>query len=269
MTCQTIQNKVLALPDPRQVPEPLRDHLDGCAACQAWWRQAVRLERLLENLPTPTPPADKKAVMIDELTTAGPVIKSVPAAARRANGNRFAAVFGTSTAKYVAGLAAAILVGVGGWQLFKPAGSPVVAKESPRHPLLEKVVQRDVALAKAGSPAERLDVLGGLAEDFATEARSLARVGSAEDLDELARWFDKVVRDGIGQQADHLPPGMNRADKKALLDRLTAKLAETGQEADRAIPTAPPQSKAALEKIKYSARDGQAKLREILAREGT
>ena len=70
MTCQDVQNKILILPDPRRVPEPLREHLDGCPACLAWWKQAAWLERLLEQLPAPPPPADKKSALIDELTSA-------------------------------------------------------------------------------------------------------------------------------------------------------------------------------------------------------
>src|SRR4051812_47182183 len=153
MTCQSAQNRVLMLPDPRQVPDALRAHLDGCPACLAWWQRAARLERLLEQLPAPPAPADKKAVMIDELTAAGPVIKSVPA-------DRIAPVPSPGTAflkrvgKYAAALAAAVLVVVGGVKLIPKGGNQTVDVKpaGPRHPLLDSVVRRDVALATADTP---------------------------------------------------------------------------------------------------------------------
>ena len=82
MNCQSVQNRILSLPDPRQVPDALRAHLDACPDCERWWRQAARLERLLAELPAPPAPAGKKEALIDELTAAGPVIKSVPAVGR-------------------------------------------------------------------------------------------------------------------------------------------------------------------------------------------
>ena len=36
MNCQAIQNRILALPDPRHIPEPLREHVLACAVCLAW-----------------------------------------------------------------------------------------------------------------------------------------------------------------------------------------------------------------------------------------
>src|SRR4051812_5695265 len=160
MTCQSAQNRVLMLPDPRQVPDALRAHLEACPACLAWWERATRLERLLEQLPAPPAPADKKAVLIDELTAARPVIKSVPAG-RRGPVPSPGTAFLKRVGKYAAALAAAVLVLVGGWKLIPKGGNqPVVEKQAgPRHPLLDSVVKRDVALAKADTPARRLEVL--------------------------------------------------------------------------------------------------------------
>src|SRR4051794_34480520 len=121
MNCQSAQNRILLLPDPRQVPDAVRAHLDECPACLAWWQRAARLERLLEQLPAPPAPADKKAVLIDELTAAGPVIKSVPSDHRGeipSPGTAFLKRVG----KYAAALAAAVLVVVGGWKLI-PKGN--------------------------------------------------------------------------------------------------------------------------------------------------
>lgn len=259
MNCQTIQNKVLALPDPRKVPEPLRTHLDACPACLGWWHQAVRLERLLEQLPAPIPPADKKAVLVEELNTAGPIIKSVPTAGR---GTAPARQFLTRrTAAYAGGLAAAVLVAIGVARLFTspPPGKPDVVV-LPRHPLLEKIVQRDVALAREASPEERLKILGGLADDLLAETQSLARVASPEDLDELAETFHMVVNDGIVTRAQKLPLRLTPDQRAALLAGLADRLARAGTQAEQIRRESPPGSQPALQRIANIARDGQKRL---------
>jgi hypothetical protein len=269
MNCESVQNKVLALPDPRQVSPALREHLDGCPACKAWWQQAARLERLLERLPAPPPPADKKAALIEELTAAGPVIRTVPSVPRPAGPSRLVGLLKTRAAKYAGALAAAVLLAVGGWQLIKPTGTATVEVAAPRHPLLEKAVQRNVALARPqNTPAQRLEILGELADDLSAESRSLARVGTPEDLNQLAEWFTLVVNEGIERQARSLPPGMNPTERRDLLNRLTAKLAGAGRQVDQVAGESPEQAKEPLKKIVDAAQDGQKRLQKILAETG-
>jgi hypothetical protein len=267
MNCQTIQNRILALPDPRQVPGPLHEHLSGCAACLEWWKQAVRLEQLLEQLPVPAAPNDRKAAMIDDLTAAGPVIKSVPTLHRPSGRSPLAAVLAIPGLAYVGGLAAAILVLVGGWQLFRTGPAPVAKIIPSEDPLLKAMVRRDLALAQAKTPAQRLEVLGGMADDLSGEARNLARVATAEELRELSGLFRKVVDDGIIKQARDFPPhGLSVSERKTLFETLAAKLAEAGQEADRSARESPPHAQPALKTIADTARDGQTRLR-AMARE--
>lgn len=268
MNCQAIQNKVLALPDPRRLPDELREHVEACAGCRAWWQQAAKLERLLERLPAPPAPADKKTAMIDDLTAAGPVIRTVPRLAEPAGlpGGDFL----RRNSRYVAALAAAVLVVLGGWLLLKPNGQKGEVAAAPRHPLLEKLVQRDVALARATTSAQRLEILGGLADDLSGETRSLARVASPEDLDALARWFDGIVRKGIVDRAGSVA-GLNTltpAEKAELFTRLADKLAEAGREAEKVAGESPPHSQPALKKMADTAKDGQAKLRELARNAG-
>src|SRR5690349_17844702 len=119
MNCQTFQNRILALPDPRQLPENLQAHLEACPACVGWWKQAARLERLLAQLPAPPAPGDKKEALLDELTAAGPVIKSIPAI-HRSGRSIFVRVWSHPSARIAAGLAAAILIVVSGWMMTRP-----------------------------------------------------------------------------------------------------------------------------------------------------
>jgi hypothetical protein len=256
MTCQDVQNKILALPDPRRVPELFREHLESCPACLAWWKQAARLEGLLEQLPAPPPPADKKTALIDELTSVGPVIRTIP---RPAAVDR--PLITRRMLAYAGGLAAAVLVGVGVWLAVRPSNRPEAPTVAQRYPLLTSVREKNVALSRAETPAKRLEILGGLADDLAAETRSLARVANPEELNELAGWYRRVVNDGIVRQAENLPRhGITPDQKRTLLEGLAARLAETGAEAERLANEAPPESKPALKRIAETAREGQQRL---------
>ncbi|HUR55370.1 MAG TPA: hypothetical protein VMZ71_14650 [Gemmataceae bacterium] len=259
MNCQSVQNKILSLTDPRRLPEVLRAHVDECPACVAWYANAVRLERYLEILPAPPAPADKKFALIDELTADGPVIKSVPKIDRRPSPIK---------GRHVAALAASLLIAVGGWWVFTGgSGPPPVTAAHPKHPLLDKMVQRNKLLARADTPGKRLVVLGDMADDLNAETKSLARVASPEELNDLAHWFGKVVNKGIVQQAGQMAPhAMTAAEKVALFNQLAGKLSEAGAEVEKVSREAPTASQPALKKIADTARDGQMKLR-AMARE--
>jgi len=264
MTCQSVQARILALPDPRRLPDAFRAHVAACPDCAAYWKQAARLETLVAALPVPPAPADKKTTFLDDLAAEALVFPKVTAPSRRAwNLPR-------PSAKALAGLAAALLVGVGVWSATK-GGKPVAALKppAPRHALLEKVVQRDLALAKARTPGDRLDALAGLAEDLAAESRGLALVAGADELREVADWFRTVVSDGVVEQAGRVPPNALTPDqRRALLTRLTDRLAEAGRAAEQAATDSPPHAQPALRSIADTARDGQTKLRALAAREG-
>jgi hypothetical protein len=259
MNCQSLQNRILALPDPRQVPGNLRQHLDACPGCLAWWKQAAKLEGLLAHLPVPPAPADKKTALLDELSASEPVIRSVPVAPR-------SQPWRLPDVRVLAGLAAAVIIAVGGWLLVRPGpGTNLQAKESPRDPFLEKIVQRDLALAQARTADERLTVLGGLADDLSTEARSLSKIAKPDELRDLSGMFQKVVNEGIVEQARKLPEhSLTQTQKRELLAKLSGKLAEAGKQADEAARESPPQAQPALKSISETARDGQTKLKAIL-----
>jgi hypothetical protein len=260
MNCQAIQNRILSLPDPRQIPDALLEHVAGCAGCRVWAEQAARLEGLLERLPVPPAPADKKSDLIADLDR-GPV--AVPA--RRP----FAAPsFFRRNAALVGGLAASVAVALGAWLLLSGNGSaPIVARTpTPKHPFLEKVVKHDVALAKADTPAKRLEVFDGLAGDISAEARGLARIANAEELRDVAQWYDRVVKKGMMPQAEQLagadlvvPP----AERKSRLEALAGKLAATANETEKAATEVPQDAKPTLQRIATTARDAEKKLREL------
>jgi hypothetical protein len=260
MNCQTVQNKILALPDPRHVPDALRAHVNACAGCRAWADLAGRLEGLVAQLSVPAGPADKKAALIAKLRTQP---ATVEVATERP------ATFRTwvkQNAALVGGLAAAVLVAVGAWAMIGKNGTKEVADvTSPRDPFLEKMVQRDVALAKAATPSQKLQALGGLADDLSAEARGLARIASPDELKDVARWFDRVVKEGVVPRAKDLSgdAGSTPAERKAQLADLATRLGHAADEVKKASGEVPPDAKPILERIADTARFGQKKLQDL------
>lgn len=239
------------------MPATLREHLDGCAECTAWWQNVVRIEGLIEQLPVPAS-AEKKAALIASLTEPEPIIRP-----RFTTQPATAPFFTRRRVAYFTGLAASGVLAVGAWMAVRgPGPTPLV--KAPKHPLLDTVVQRNVALAKAVTPAERLMALGGWADDIRTKARDLARVASQDDLKTLAGWYDKLVRDGLVQQAEKMPAlAMEPVAKAKLLNDLAGKLANAGDDAERLVKEVPPGAQSSLQRIAESARDGEQKLRRL------
>ena len=268
MNCQVVQNKILAEPDPRLLPERLRLHVAGCEACRAWAEQAARLEALIEKLPAPAAPSAKKAALVSKLERGEPIITrpvTTPAAARSPRESRVSAIidFVRDNALVIGGLAAAILVAWGAWSLF-PRNGPKPEMAMPEDPFLRRIVERDLELAKAESAGKRLHVLSGMADDLSAQACALARVASPEELRDLARWYDKVVNDGLVKQAENLPvrtrtPAEEQA-RTAALNALAKQLSNTAAETDNLLRSVPPESKPALQKIVDTARHGQKKI---------
>jgi len=271
MNCSTLRNAILALPDPRSVPDPLGAHLAACTACRLWAEQVARLETLLERLPVPPPPADKKSALVASLTgqrPAGPFAErfapspapssSVPSSARWSRS-------WVRHATLVGALAAAVLLAWGAW-VFLPAPGPKSdqAEATPEHSFLKAVARRNVALARTESPREKFQALVGLTDDLSAEAVALARVASPEDLKDIARWFDRVVREGLIRQAERMPEhALTAAERHAEFAALARKLADTAARTEGAAVEVAPEARAALERIRDSARFGEKKLSEL------
>src|SRR5262245_55441701 len=140
MNCQAVQNKILALPDPRRVPDSLREHVVKCDACRVWAEQVGRLESLLERLPVPPPPADKKTAMVAELHRE-PATTEPAVATRDEVGSPFRR-FLKENSTLVGGLAAAIVVAFAAWWLYPKNGpKPDMVQSTPEYPLLKNMTQ--------------------------------------------------------------------------------------------------------------------------------
>ena len=73
MNCQVVQNKILAEPDPRLLPERLRLHVAECEDA-ALGGSAARLEALVERMPAPSAPSGKMAALVGKLERGEPII---------------------------------------------------------------------------------------------------------------------------------------------------------------------------------------------------
>ena len=134
----------------------------------------------------------------------------------------------------------------------------------PDDPFLKKMVERNLELAKADSAGKRMQVLSGMADDLSAQARGLARVANPEELRDIARWYDRVVKDGLVKQTENLPvrihtPAEEQARASAL-NALARQLNDTAAETDKLLGSVPPESKPALQKIVETARHGQKKI---------
>ncbi len=261
MNCQAAQNQILALPDPRELSLALRDHVLTCAACQAWAKQAARLEAILEQLPTPAAPEQKKEAMIGDLMQADPVILPMATPAARPGFGLVAVRFLRRNAAYVGGLAAAVLVAVGVYSFWPTKTGHGDVVKTQKDPLLEKMVAGNTALARADTPNRKLEVLGGMADDLATGTREHARIASGAELKQMAGWYEKVVKDGMVKQAEKLPIHMTAAEKAKLLEPLASKLEADATAAEKLAGEAPPDAQPALKRMADTAREGEKSLR--------
>ena len=160
MNCQVVQNKILAEPDPRLLPERLRLHVAGCEECRAWAAQAARLEALVERMPAPSAPSGKKAALVGKLERGEPIITRPLAAPAVPSSQRVSPMvvlveFVRNNALVIGGLAAAVLVAWGAWALFPRNGPKPEMVAIPDDPFLKKMVERNLELAKADSVGKR------------------------------------------------------------------------------------------------------------------
>jgi hypothetical protein len=167
--------------------------------------------------------------------------------------------------RFAAGsVAAAILLGVLGWLVFRgPQQQPQMAKRIPPDPdpLLASILQRDLRLAEADKPQERVETLADLAEDLSQEVKTLAPKPEAKDfLQILVKNYRNVVEKGLLEVAKDLP--LAGEDTNQVLNKLANRMHQAGREADELAKTKlPDTSKKPLQELSKIAYDADEKLR--------
>ena len=220
----------------------------------------LRLEGLLEQLPAPPAPADKKAGLVSHLTRGEPIITrplALPAAPREFHPIEFL----RRNATLIGGLAAALLIALGAWALFPRNGPKSEMASIPDDPFLKKMVQRTW---RSRRPT-RLPSVSRCSAAWPMISRRRPATSPASParmrLRDLARWYDKVVKDAIVKQVEKMPVhAMPPAERQAQFKALAERLGETAAETDQLLGAVPPDAKPALQKIVDAARDGQKRL---------
>jgi hypothetical protein len=188
MTCDTAQNRLLALPDPDRLPDDLHAHLAGCELCRRYADRMTVLDAELAALPAPAS-ADARAAFLESLAAAGPVIRTVPTAPFRSS----VSLWGLAARvrwKPVFATAAAALVAVGVWSAIPGPKPPVAEVDGPRSELVKKVVRYNTELAKASDPRERVAKLAELAADLQAETDRMLGGAEASPLAKVRAYLD-------------------------------------------------------------------------------
>ena len=260
MKCETLQNRLLAVADPRRLPDDVRAHVTECQACRVFHAKLVRLEGLLVAVPVPVS-TDAKAALLDQVAAPGPIITRIPTVPRRDSSATIRALVAkTGRWKYVAGLAAGVMLAVCVWLAGGNRQPAATAQAAVPHQLLKSEVGRIVALRNAEKPGDRALVLADLAADLRGEARALYLAAQDAEMKKLAGLYEKTVSEGVVKQVDGLGPLTPVAERAALVRRLDDKLAADEAEATVLAAHAPPQSIEGLTRIAKAARAGREAL---------
>jgi len=280
MNCSSLQNRLLALPDPTAVSDSVAAHLASCAPCQAWHRVLVQVEYAVASVAVPPSDGKKKREILAQFRTAKPgkpkakpqssispalpvsVVKTArrpnapvqPAAARVPIGERLARMWPLGL------VAAALLVGTLVLTVLrdkKPTDSALA--KAPSDPMLKEVVAAKVELDRAHTGADRVKVLAKLADSIHEEARTLSKV-TPDEMNSLAVMYKKVVEEALVPQARSL----NDDERKVTLPKYAQRLGEAEQEANRLAAESPVGSDRALREIAEAARAGRIELAKLI-----
>jgi hypothetical protein len=269
MSCEIVQRRLLSMTNPERLPANLRAHLARCAACREWHEQLVLLERHIPFVPIPNSNGKAKLMrrLLREQPSAPPGVSAAPLA--RADSPTLSSAHAATLLRsrpLILGVAAAVMLialgwlGLQGWLQATGARPSTPAVDV----LLASLVQRDLRLARAGTPGERLVILADVAEDLQGETNALVYAASLGELTALASLYDEVVRQGILKQAEAVP-----SDQRGrTLEPIALRMAQTASQVEQLIQQLPAEMVPPLHAIAAAARAAQRQLRALLP-EGT
>jgi hypothetical protein len=140
---------------------------------------------------------------------------------------------------------------------------PPLATPGISDPLLANLLERDLRLASATTPRERIEILADLAEDLRQGTQQIAPAATQEELKAIACLYEQVVRDGIVKQAQALPA----TDRERVLDPIALRLDQTASQVDRLAREVSAQRAEQLQAIITSAHEGKRALCALLLKE--
>jgi hypothetical protein len=268
MKCKLVQRRLLCVANPDRVPATLRAHLAGCETCREWQEQLVLLERHVPEIPIPSSKAKTRLLRR--------ILESPrePAAAGSGAGRDTISLAHSSTLAFPrsgrpgrprlkAGVAAAVLLlGVGWWasQKWLDAPGETVQEKPGIDPLLASLVERDVRLATANTPGERLEILADVADVLQRGTNALAQSVEGEQLATLATLYQQVIQEGVVKQAQAIPA----AERQRILHPIALRLVETANQIESLTEGIAPEFAQSLQAIAAAAREGHRQLRALL-----
>ena len=265
MKCEAVQNRLLAAPDAHDPGEPLRVHLADCAPCRAMQAKALQLDALLADLPAAPSSASRKAAFLESMREAGPIIRVKPQTRTLRTPSGTFKPFRALRWPHYAGTAAALLVAIAGIWYSTRTKTPVPElAEKPRHELLKKEVKHVTKLAGSDSAPQRMTVWAEWASDLKAETKDLYKVAPSDELQSLARLFERAVQNGIVKQAKLLDRHMPAAERQALFGDALARLRDAETETTQLAQNAPPAAQKALLKMAETARLGRTTLEPLV-----
>jgi hypothetical protein len=264
VNCTLIQRWLLSAEQPDQPAAEIKSHLSQCAACRAWQRRLVQLERQIPRLLVP--PSTAKAELLHRIlgpadgAAPRPVLGELPAPlpAPLAPGPKERGLRKMSVAF---ALAASLLVFALGWWAWPhhvtPSG-PQITQQQRDAKKLEELLAK-VLLSE--TPQERVLRLADLAEQVQGEAREM--VDNADRLDHWTRFYAQVVSQHLIEQARHVPP----ADRAKVLTTVADRLRNMESNASRLatqLQAKAPRSATSFDQIAFVAHKGEKDLRALI-----
>jgi len=228
MNCKTIQRRLLGSRNPDRVSASVREHLAACPACLAVQQRIAQIEKTIPLMKVPSSSFAKAATMRRIRT--GPTVRETVAGYAARVPDRLRSMGRLKLSAI--GMAAAVLLMVFGWKMLSGPG-PGNVNPGPQGPsrdaLLASLFQRNLSLAKVGTPApQQVESLAAIADDLHGGARSISRAANAgESVQQIAVLYEKVLVVEV-KRAGKLPRDKNRD----VLNQLSQRLDRAAQQAD-------------------------------------
>lgn len=253
MKCSIVRNRLLSLESPSRVPDSLRAHLDSCSACQAWLARFEQVEGSIRRLRPPATSGKAKAALLEKVLHPA---KAAPLTPKQPMWS-----FSTLVEKYWHGGLIATTLLIGAVAFFNVGGKPAELAAMPPDPLLQEMVDVNLELVEADTPAQRINKLSRIADQLFGEMREIARVDAeGENLQRLARLYHRVVMQGIVEYAPEIPLPQWAETLLPLSERLTEMAGKT----DEFIRMVQPNAVEPLQRVAVDARAASKRINGIL-----
>ena len=251
MNCKHVLQRMLATTGSRKLSPEVLTHLDGCQRCQRWHARLGAIDRAVPLIPVPNSHAAKTAFV--QRLLAEPSNATTPSSRNRIS---------TVTWKRVAATAISLAALVFAIAFIREALPPTISKSAePPDEFLAEVLDHGMILATAATPQKRVEELATLADRLDQRTRRVARVASADDLNEMARLYEMVVGGDKGLVAR---AGKFEGDKAKVLNPIADRLLRSSQDVESMSREVPPSAMESLKKIAAVAREANQKLRGIV-----